>query len=120
VVAADAGPMEIEWGETAVWSVAETVRESAAEDGERGLSQESIVEAALRKLGMEFCSALRRTETEHAETREGFGFERVVSCASGDQWWRTKLDFCSRESFDDYHRSTTLRAAPKVARVIGG
>jgi hypothetical protein len=26
VVAADAGPMEIEWEETAVWSVAETVR----------------------------------------------------------------------------------------------
>jgi len=26
VVAADAGPMEIEWGETAVWSVADAVR----------------------------------------------------------------------------------------------
>jgi hypothetical protein len=32
VVAADAGPMEIECGETAVWNVAETVRLSMAED----------------------------------------------------------------------------------------
>jgi len=58
-------------------------RDCAVEHGRRrreGLSQESIVEAALRKLGMKFCSALRRRETEHAETREGFGFERVVSC----------------------------------------
>ena len=30
------------------------------------------------------------------------------------------MDFCSRESFDDHHRSTTLGAAPKVVRVIGG
>ena len=31
VVAADAGPMEIEWEETAVWKVAEAVRKSTAE-----------------------------------------------------------------------------------------
>ncbi len=30
--AADAGPMEIEWEETAVWNVAETVRYSTAQD----------------------------------------------------------------------------------------
>ena len=30
------------------------------------------------------------------------------------------MDFCSREPFDDHHRSTTLGAAPKVVRVIGG
>jgi arginase family enzyme len=48
---------------------------------------------------------LRRRETEHVETREGF--ERVVSCGS-EQRWRTKLDFCGRKPFDDHHRSTTL------------
>src|SRR6266536_328580 len=68
---------------------------------------------------MEFCSALRRRETEHAERREGFGLERSVSCGS-EQRWRTKLDFCSREPFDDHHRSTTLGTTPKVVRVIGG
>jgi hypothetical protein len=65
--------MEIEWKETVVWSVAETVRWSTAEDAGNGLGQESIVEDALRKLRMEFCSALRRRETEHAERRAGCG-----------------------------------------------
>ena len=79
--------MEIEWEETAVWSVAGTVRQGTAEDPGSGRSQESIVEAALRKLGMEFCSGLRRTETEHVERREGFGLERVVSCGRSEQRW---------------------------------
>ena len=57
MVAADAGPMEIEWEETAVWSVAQTVRQSTAEGDGNGLGQESIVEEAPRKLRMEFCSA---------------------------------------------------------------
>ena len=30
------------------------------------------------------------------------------------------MDFCSRELFDDYHRSATLGAVPKVVRVISG
>jgi hypothetical protein len=51
----------------------------AVEHGRRrrrnGLGQESIVEDALRKLRMEFCSALRRRETEHAERRAGCGVE---------------------------------------------
>src|SRR5437588_12927677 len=44
-----------------------------------GLGQESIVEEAPRRLRMEFCSALRRRETEHAVRREGFGLESGVS-----------------------------------------
>jgi hypothetical protein len=50
------------------------------------------------------------------ETREEFAFERVVSCCSGEQWWRTKLDFCSGEPFYDHHRPTTLGAAPEIVR----
>jgi len=120
VVAADAGPMEIEWEETAVWSVAETVRQSTAEGAGNGLWQESIVEEGPRKSRMEFCSALRRRETEHAERREGFGLERGVSCGRSEQRWRTKLDFCRRKPFDDHHRSTTLGTTPEVGRVFGG
>jgi len=116
VVAADAGPMGIEWEETAVWSVAESVRKSTAGDAGNGLGQESIEEEALRKLRMEFCSGLRRRETEHAERRGGFGLERSVSCGRSEQRWRTKLDFCSREPFDDHHRSTTLGTAPETVR----
>ena len=119
MVAADAGPMEIEWEETAVWSVAETVRQSTAEGAGNGLGQESIVEEAPRKLRMEFCSALRRRETERAERREGFGLERGVSCGRSEQWRGTKLDFRSRKPFDDHHRSATLGTTPETVRASG-
>ena len=121
MVAADAGPMEIEWGETAVQSVAEAVRWSMADDNGNWLVRKSIAETALRKLEEEICFAATRTGTEHAETREGLELERVVSCGSGEQrWrWRTKLDFCSRKPFDDHHRSTTQGAAPEVVRATG-
>jgi hypothetical protein len=68
----------------------------------------------------EICFAARRRGTKHAETREGFELERVVSYGSGDHGWRTKLDFDSREPFYDHHRSTTLGTAPEIAQVIGG
>src|SRR5437588_12762663 len=77
-----------------------------------GLGQESIVEEAPRKLRMEFCSALRRRETEHAERREGFGLESGVSCGRSEQWWGTKLDFRSRKPFDEHHTSTTSVTTP--------
>ena len=72
------------------------------------------------KLGKEFRSAARHRGTERVETREGFELERVASCRSRDQRWRTKLDFSSGESFDDHHRPTTLGARPKIARSGGG
>jgi len=68
---------------------------------------------------MEFCSGLRRRETEHAERREGFGLERGDSCGRSEQRWGTKLDSCSRKPFDDHHRSTTLRTTPETVRASG-
>ena len=65
-------------------------------------------------MGEESCSETRRKGTEHADACEGFEFERVVSCGSGDRWRRTKLDFGRGEPHDDYHRSATLGAAPKI------
>jgi hypothetical protein len=94
--------------------VAETVRESTAADGESWLRRERIAEPALRRRGNEFCSALRRKEMEHAETREGFGLERVVSCGRSEQRWGAKLDLGSSELLDNHHRSTTLGTAPQV------
>jgi hypothetical protein len=84
-----------------------------------GLGQESIVEEGPRELRMEFCSALRRRETEHAERRAGCGLESGVSCGRSEQRWRPKLDLCSRKPFDDHHRSTTLGTTPKTVRVSG-
>jgi len=62
----------------------------------------------LKKPEEEICSAISQEGTDRAETREGFGLERVASCRSREQRWRTKLDFSSGESFDDHHRPTTL------------
>jgi hypothetical protein len=79
--------------------------------------RKSIPETARRKLEKEICFAARRRGTEHAETCEGFEFEKVVSCSGRDPRRRTKLDFCSGEPFNDHHRSTTLGAAPEIVRV---
>jgi len=50
VVAVDAGLMEIEWGKKAVWSVAEAVRYSTADDSDNWLMRKSVPERPLRKL----------------------------------------------------------------------
>ena len=61
MVAEDAGPMEMEWEETAVWSVAEGVRQSTAEGAGSGLRQESIVEEAKEvENGVLFCVKAQR------------------------------------------------------------
>lgn len=102
-----------------MWSVAEAVRCRREDDSGRRLARKCIAETALRKLGEEIGSARRHTGTEHAETRKEFEIEKVVSCSSGGQRRRTKLDLESRELFDDHHRATTLGAAPKLMRAGG-
>jgi hypothetical protein len=116
VVAADAGPMEIEWGKTEVQSAPEAVQQSTTDGSGSWFVRRSIPETARRKLGKEICFAARRRGTEHAQTRGGFAFDRVVSCSGRDRRWRTKLDFCSGEPFNDHHRSTTLGTAPEIVR----
>jgi hypothetical protein len=107
VVAADAGPMEIECGKPAVRGVPEAVRLSTTDDSGNWLVRKSIPDTVGRKLEKEICFAARRRGTEHAETRGGFEFDRVVSCSDRGPRWRTKLDFCSGEPFNDHHWSTT-------------
>ena len=60
---------------------------------------------------------VRQRDAERDEARREFEFDRVVSCG---QRWRTKLDFRSREHFDDRHWGATLRTAPSVAELDGG
>jgi hypothetical protein len=96
------------------------VRWSTADDSGSWLPRKRIADSAVRKLEEEICSATGRRDAEHAETREGFELEKVVSCGSGGQWRGTKLDLGSREFLDDYHRATTLGTAPKVLGVAGG
>ena len=37
---------------------------------------------------------------------------RMISCSRGQAGWGTELELCRRESFDNDHRSTAVRAAP--------
>jgi hypothetical protein len=62
--------------------------------------RENIAETALRRLEEEICSEARRRSIKHAEGCGEFELEQVVSCGSGDRWWRTKLDFGRGEPFD--------------------
>ena len=59
----------------------------------------------------------RQGDAERAQAREECEFERIASCG---QRRRRKLNFGSREPFDDRHRSATLRTAPSVAELSGG
>ena len=54
------------------------------------------------------------------EAREGFELEGVVSCCSGDQWWRTELDLGGGEPLDDLHWSFTFGTTIEIGSVIGG
>ncbi len=45
---------------------------------------------------------------------------QVISCSRGQEWWRTELELCGCESFDDGHRSAALGAAPQRVRCRSG
>ena len=85
-----------------------------------GTAKKCLGRAWLKKPEEEICSVSKRRRPERAETREVFELEKVGSCRSRDHRWRTRLDFSSSELFDDLHRSTAFRAAPKTGRVFGG
>jgi hypothetical protein len=123
VVAVDAGPMEIQLCEGAVLSRAETVLKGTTHDSVRaeiGYGEKVWQRLCLKKLEKGIDWATRRSGTGRPEGCRVVELERVVSCRSADLWWRTKLDFSSGEPFDDLHRSTAFRAAPKTKRVFSG
>ena len=60
---------------------------------------------------------LRRDALKRAESAE---CGRVISCSRGQERWRTELELCRRESFDDSHRSAALGTAPQRVRYRSG
>jgi hypothetical protein len=113
--------MQIQWWEGAASSCAEAVLQSATRDWmrpEAGRMRIRIVSSVVEDLEKDARSEGRHRGTERME--KPFELERVASCRSPDQRWRTKLDFRSGESFDDHHRPTTLGTRPKIARTGGG
>jgi hypothetical protein len=123
VVAVDAGPMQIQSWEGAAVRRAETVPQGKTHDIVcAGIGHDEIISRIpwSKKVDEEVDGAARRKGAERSEGRGVLELEKVVSCRSADPWWRTKLDFGSGESFDDLHRSTAFRAAPKIGTVFGG
>jgi hypothetical protein len=115
--------MQIQLWEGAVLSRAETVLQGTTHDtvrAEIGYGEKVSRRLWSKKLEEGIDWATRRSGTGRPEGCRVFELERVVSCRSADLWWRTKLDFSSGEPFDDLHRSTAFRAAPKTKRVFSG
>jgi hypothetical protein len=123
VVAVDAGPMQIQSWEVAALSRAEAVLQGTTHNtvrAEIGYGEKVSRRLWSKKLEEGIALAASHRDAQRPEGRRVFGLERVVSCRSADLWWRTKLDFSSGEPFDDLHRSTAFRAAPKVGTIFGG
>ena len=122
-VAVDAGSMQIQSCEVAVLSRAETVLQGTTHGtvrAEIGYGEKVPQRLCLKKLEEGIGLTASHKDTGRPEGCRVFELERVVSCRSADLWWRTKLDFSSGEPFDDLHRSTAFRAAPKTKRVFSG
>jgi hypothetical protein len=98
------------------------VRRSTAYDrtrSEAGYCGKMLRRERVRKPEEEICSAIRRRARDRGGAREVFLLWRVVSCGSTAPRWRTKLHLGSGEPLDDYHRSSTLGAEPKITGVLG-
>ena len=90
---------------------------SAGSDYGPKVSQRAVVEEAGRRDWIGRQGTAVRSAPKNAEFsswREWFHAAELML------WWRTKLDFGSGESLDDLHRSTALRAAPRIGGVFGG
>ena len=78
---------------------------------------ESMAEVSLagdrKKMSGGNGDTLRRDALKRAE-RAVCG--RVISCSCDQERWRTKLELCRGESFDDGHRSAALGTAPQRVR----
>src|SRR6266403_3456672 len=88
-------------------------------DAEIGYGEKVSQRRWLKKVEEGIGLTARHRDAERLEVPRVFELEGVVSCRSADPWWRTKLDFGGGESFDDLHRSTALRAAPRIGEVFG-
>ena len=121
MVAVDAGAMQIQWWEGAALSRAETVLQGTTQDTVRteiGYGKKVSQRLWSKKLEEEIGLTAGHRDAERLEGRRVFELERVVSCRGADPWWRTQLNFGSGEPFDDLHRSTAFRAAPKIGTIF--
>jgi hypothetical protein len=98
-------------------------REGAPRDtlgAEAGWGEKVWCRRWLKKGKKEDCPTARRRGANRAEAREEYELQRVLSCCNGDRRRRAKLDLSSGKPLDDLHGASTLGAAPKLGRVLGG
>jgi hypothetical protein len=98
-------------------------RKGAARDtlgAEAGCGEGVWCRRWLKKRKKEGCSTARRRGANRAEARDEYELQRVLSCCNGDRRRRAKLDLSSGKPLDYLHRASTLGAAPKLGRVLGG
>src|SRR5713101_8629470 len=115
--------MQIQSWEGAALSRAETVLQGATHDtvrAEIGYGEKVSQRLWSKKVEEGIGLTARHRDAQRLEVPRVFELERVVSCRRADPWWRTKLDFGRGEPFDDLHRSTAFRAAPKSGTIFGG
>jgi hypothetical protein len=115
--------MQIQWWEGAALRRAEPVLQGTTHDTVRteiGYGEKVSQRLCSKKLEEEIGLTAGHRDAERVEGRRVFELERVVSCRRADPWWGPKLNFGSGEPFDDLHRSTAFRAAPKIGTVFGG
>ena len=120
MVAVDAGPMQIQLCEEAVLSRAETVLQGTTHDtvgAEIGYGEKVSRRLSSKKLEEGIALTASHKDTERPEGRRVFELERVVSCRNADPWWRSKLDFDSRQPLDDLHWAATLGSAKDQVRL---
>jgi hypothetical protein len=119
--AADAGVMQIEWSEGEVLKLVGVDTEAEEEVGEHVGGRIDGRKRCDRGCEVGIGSGAGRRGAERGEPCRVCELWGAVSCRSSDpQWWRTELDLSSSKSFDDRHRSTTLRTTPKRFRLLGG
>jgi hypothetical protein len=115
--------MQIQWWEGAALSRAETVLQGTTHDtvrAEIGYGEKVLRRLWSKKLEEGIGLTASHKDTERPEGRRVFELERGVSCRRADPWWRTKLNFDSRQPLDDLHWAATLGTAPKTERVLSG
>ena len=114
--------MQIQWWEGAALSPAETVLQGTTQDTVRakiGYGEKGPQRRWSKMLEEGIGLTASHKDTEHPEGPE-FSSWRVASCRNADPWWRSKLDFDSRQPLDDLHWAATLGTAPKTKRVFSG
>ena len=98
--------MQIERGERGV----EVRRRGSAAVWEGELPFDTILSDGVKEVSSGEGDTLRR---EALQRNDSWGCGQVISCSPEQPRWRTELELCRCESFDDDHWATALGTAPQ-------